>query len=123
MPEQPEERRRFTRIAFDAQTRISQGPLHWSVKLLDVSLKGLLIEKPQDWRPAPAPEFTADIHLSNETHIIMVVHLAHTKAHQLGFECTRIDSESIGNLRRLVELNLGDQDLLQRELKALITDE
>ena len=121
----PDERRHFTRIAFDAQTRISQGPLHWSVKLLDVSLKGMLIEKPLTWHPHtdPTPVFTAHIQLSGQTHIIMDMRLAHTEAHRLGFECTRIDQGSISHLRRVVELNLGDEALLQRELKALINEQ
>ena len=123
MHTQPDERRHFTRIAFDAQTRISQGPLHWSVKLLDVSLKGLLIEKPLDWHPGPDSVFSADIHLNDETHIIMDVRLAHAEAHKLGFECTHIDQQSISHLRRVVELNLGDEALLQRELKALISEQ
>ena len=45
------------------------------------------------------------------------------EAHKLGFECTRIDQQSISHLRRVVELNLGDEALLQRELKALISDQ
>ena len=67
--------------------------------------------------------FSADIHLNDQTHIIMDVRLAHAEAHKLGFECTRIDQQSISHLRRVVELNLGDEALLQRELKALISEQ
>ena len=117
MHTQPDERRHFTRIAFDAQTRISQGPLHWSVKLLDVSLKGLLIEKPLDWRPGPDSVFSADIHLNDETHIIMDVRLAHAEAHKLGFASAimpatyqkdkklnnhEMSVHEIGNVQRLI---------------------
>ena len=121
MHQHPAERRRFTRIHFDAQTKISQGPLHWSVKLLDVSLKGLLVEKPQSGCLAPGQTFTANIHLSDETHVIMEVRLAHEDAQHLGFECTHIGLDSISHLRRLVELNMGDEQLLERELGALIS--
>jgi hypothetical protein len=37
----------------------------------------------------------------------------------LGFVCQYIDLDSISHLRRLVELNLGDGSLLERELAAL----
>ena len=121
MHQHPAERRRFTRIHFDAQTKISQGPLHWSVKLLDVSLKGLLVEKPLNWHPVTEQTFTANIHLSDETHVIMDVRLAHVEDQYLGFECTHIGLDSISHLRRLVELNMGDEQLLGRELRALIS--
>ena len=60
------ERRRFVRIEFHAKTELSQGPFIWPVKLLDLSLKGLLIEKPQPWLGDPEEPFMADIHLSPE---------------------------------------------------------
>ena len=37
----------------------------------------------------------------------------------IGFVCRHIDVDSISHLRRLVELNLGDEALLERELAAL----
>ena len=49
MTEQHDDRRRFKRIAFDARTELSQGTHRWPVRLLDLSLKGLLIERPDPW--------------------------------------------------------------------------
>ena len=37
----------------------------------------------------------------------------------VGMVCRHIDVDSISHLRRLVELNLGDEALLERELAAL----
>jgi hypothetical protein len=34
--------------------------------------------------------------------------------------CKEIDLDSISHLRRLIELNLGDQEELERELGALL---
>ncbi|MCW1248394.1 PilZ domain-containing protein [Pseudomonas sp. SAICEU22] len=114
------ERRRFVRVEFHARTELSQGPFIWPVELLDLSLKGLLITKPQPWLGAPDQPFMADIHLSPDAEIKMEVRLAHDDHNHLGFVCEHIDLDSIKHLRRLVELNLGDQDELQRELAALI---
>ncbi|MNL44802.1 Cyclic diguanosine monophosphate-binding protein [compost metagenome] len=50
----------------------------------------------------------------------MDVQLTHQDNGQLGFECRHISLESIERLRRLIELNLGDQAELERELGALI---
>ena len=37
--------------------------------------------------------------------------------------CTEIDLESMTNLRRLVELNLGDEAALNREIHAMVSAE
>lgn len=113
-------RRRFKRIAFDARTELIQGPHRWPVKLLDLSLKGLLVERPQPWLGDQQQIFSIDIHLSTEVEIRMDVQLTHEERGQLGFVCRYISLESISSLRRLIELNLGDQAELERELGALI---
>ncbi|MCF4996490.1 PilZ domain-containing protein [Pseudomonas syringae] len=120
MSEHPANRRRFKRIAFDARTELSQGEFTWPVKLIDLSLKGLLIEKPEPWRGDPQQDFFVDIHLSDDVDIEMDVHLAHDDHGHLGFECRHISLESIQRLRRLIELNLADAKELEAELGALI---
>ncbi|MDQ3204757.1 MAG: PilZ domain-containing protein [Pseudomonadota bacterium] len=120
MSEQPADRRRFKRIAFDARTELSQGDAIWSVRLIDLSLKGLLIEKPVPWQGNSEKEFSVDIHLSEDVEIKMDVELAHDDHGQLGFVCKHISLESIERLRRLIEFNLGDPEELERELGALI---
>lgn len=116
------ERRRFQRIAFDAATELAQGERRWTVELHDLSLKGLLVKRPRDWNGDPDQPFTATISLDSETRLQMEVVLTRTRDELLGFVCRHIDLESISHLRRLVELNLGDQSLLERELAALGED-
>lgn len=120
MSEHHADRRRFKRIAFDARTELSQGPNRWSVQLLDLSLKGLLIQRPEPWGGDASQSFAADIHLGNNADVRMEVQLAHDDHGQLGFVCVHIDLASIEHLRRLIELNLGDPEELERELGALI---
>lgn len=120
MSEQYADRRRFKRIAFDAKTELSQGTHRWPVQLLDLSLKGLLIERPDPWLGNPNRAFEADIHLSPDADVRMDVQLAHDNHGQLGFVCLHIGLESIEHLRRLIELNLADPEELERELGALI---
>jgi len=120
MSEHPADRRRFKRIAFDARTELSQGEFIWPVKLIDLSLKGLLIERPEPWLGDRDQEFKVDIHLSEDTDIEMEVQLTHEDHGQLGFVCKHISLESIERLRRLIEFNLGDPQELERELGALI---
>ncbi|WNF54888.1 PilZ domain-containing protein [Pseudomonas sp. SG20052] len=120
MSELPADRRRFKRIAFDARTELSQGEFIWPVKLIDLSLKGLLIEKPEPWLGNPDWHFLVDIHLNEDVEIKMDVMLTHDDHGQLGFVCKHISLESIERLRRLIEFNLGDPKELERELGALI---
>ncbi|QFG32452.1 PilZ domain-containing protein [Pseudomonas umsongensis] len=120
MSEHPSERRRFKRIAFDARTELSQGAFIWPVKLIDLSLKGLLIERPEPWLGNAQQDFSVDIQLSEDNHIAMDVQLTHEDHGQLGFVCRHISLESIERLRRLIEFNLGDPHELERELGALI---
>ncbi|MFJ2528586.1 PilZ domain-containing protein [Pseudomonas helmanticensis] len=120
MSEHPANRRRFKRIAFDAKTELSQGEYIWPVKLIDLSLKGLLIDKPEPWLGDWERHFLVDIHLNDEVGIKMDVQLTHDDHGQLGFVCKHISLESIERLRRLIEFNLGDPQELERELGALI---
>lgn len=120
MSEHPANRRRFKRIAFDARTELRQGEYIWPVKLIDLSLKGLLIERPEPWLGDGEQDFQVDIQLSDDIDIEMDVHLAHEENDQLGFVCRHISLESIQRLRRLIELNLADPQELERELGALI---
>ncbi|MFL1528127.1 PilZ domain-containing protein [Pseudomonas sp. O230] len=120
MSQHPADRRRFKRIAFDARTELCQGEFIWPVKLIDLSLKGLLIEKPEPWLGDREKVFSVDIHLSKDVEIKMDVQLTHDDLDQLGFVCRYISLDSIARLRRLIELNLGDQKALERELGALI---
>lgn len=119
MTDTSQERRRFQRIAFDAATVLSQGDHQWPVELLDISLRGLLVRCPAIWHGDPQQPFTARLSLDDGTQVQMDVQLTRDSQGLLGFLCQHIDLESIGHLRRLVELNLGDSSLLERELAAL----
>ena len=115
----PTERRVFSRINFDGRTYIEQNGQQWAVKLLDISLKGLLTKEPENWTADTHQPMNAIIELNDEATITMHIHWRHSNAQQLGFECLDIDIDSITHLRRLVELNLGDEALLERELASL----
>ncbi|WP_369988179.1 PilZ domain-containing protein [Pseudomonas xanthosomatis] len=118
-----DERRRFQRIAFDAPTELRQGERRWPVTLLDVSLKGLLIKRPEPWEADLSQDFEAIIHLNDKvTKVKMQVELRHEEPTRLGFICLYIDVDSMSHLHRLVELNVGDSTEMMRELRELIED-
>jgi hypothetical protein len=120
MTDSHEDRRRFKRISFDAKTELTQGDKSWAVHLIDLSLKGLLIERPSPWLGNRAKPFIVDIHLNVDIDVQMEVRLTHDDHNHLGFVCEHIGLDSVTHLRRLIELNLADHDELERELAALI---
>jgi hypothetical protein len=113
------ERRHFSRILFDAWAELRQGEQVWHTAVVDLSLKGLLVREPADWQIDAGQPLRAAIRLEETAVIYMTVRIRHAGKGLLGFSCEQIDMESAGNLRRLVELNLGDAELLERQLGAL----
>ncbi|MGH1448241.1 MAG: PilZ domain-containing protein [Pseudomonadaceae bacterium] len=116
-----EDRRRFTRVPFDARTLLRQDGVDIEVQLVDLSLHGLLVLEPERWdHVSEDAQFNAVIELAEGSQIRMDVHLAHAEEGLLGFECDHIDLDSISHLKRLIALNTGDEKLLERELGGLL---
>ena len=115
-----DDRRHFHRILFDAEVRLNDDGHGWQAKLIDISMKGVLMECPAEWSGAKGDHFTLEIPLGEGGEAIrMAALLAHAERGHLGFEWQDIDVESFSHLRRLLELNLGDPNLVNRELSEL----
>jgi len=112
----PPEQRHFSRVAFDARVTVGDGI---PARLLDISLKGALAELPGGHHLQVGDRSRVEIDLGAGQHIDMAVTVAHLEGQRVGFRCDHIDLDSITHLARLVELNTGDPDLLQRELGTL----
>ncbi|MDE2089089.1 MAG: PilZ domain-containing protein [Gammaproteobacteria bacterium] len=113
------DRRHFSRIPFDAAVRVTGAAGTWDGHLIDLSLNGALITHPDDWRVERGERCTLSMSLGGDIDIRMEAVVAHADAQRVGLQCTHIDLDSITHLRRLLELNLGDSRLLDRELAAL----
>ncbi len=114
------ERRRYTRIEFDGEASVSQGDTRYEVHLIDVSLKGALIETPAQYDFDVQSPVTLTIQLAGDVSISMIAKLAHSGSSHLGFHCESIDMESMSHLRRLIELNLDDPHASERVLDELM---
>lgn len=113
------ERRRFSRIHFEATVNVVTDQQRWQSVLIDISLKGVLLQLPEAFDAVQDRDYRIEISLDNGELITMETALAHQRNDCIGFACNRIDMDSFARLKRLVELNLGDPDLLNRELSAL----
>ena len=116
------DRRTFSRVPFTGKVTVVGNRLHWIADLLDISMKGVLMSRPKEWPDRPESAFQLKISLDdgNKATIAMDVSLAHASDDYLGFRCDHIDLDSMTHLRRLLELNLGDEDRINRELSALV---
>lgn len=114
------EQRHFHRVPFSAATRLATETRQWDAQLLDISFKGALVAPPADCDLSVKDTCTLELHLDEvDTIIVMYAHVVHITDHHFGLRCDRIDPESLTHLRRLIELNLGDADLADRELAQL----
>lgn len=119
-----DEHRRFRRIPFEAQAFLSHGKGRWEAQLLDISLKGALLTLPAGWNGAAGGRLDLELVIEGGALVIhMETEVAHIEKDHLGLRCLHIDLDSMAHLRRLVELNLGDADQLNREFQALGTQE
>lgn len=118
-----QERRQFSRIAFDTEARLSHAGGELAVQLLDISLKGALLQAAGLSALTHGTPVTLRMPLGqDDAEIRMEGTVAHQAGEQIGLVCTAIDLDSITHLRRLVELNLGDETLLEREWHHLVAE-
>lgn len=118
------ERRQFNRILFSADAQLIDGQRYWQASLVDLSLKGALMKVVDAPLFDDTQSLTLKIILEGADHPIQmqgnITHQENTEdGTQAGFACRDIDIDSATELRRLMELNLADQGLLQRDLHAL----
>lgn len=113
------DKRHFQRILFDHQATLSNHCQEWTTNVIDLSLRGLSCTKPQNATFKINQLLTLSISLSSEQAISMEAIIVHNEEHSLGMRCTRIDINSISELRRLVQLNLADEALLHRDIERL----
>ena len=120
-----DERRQHTRIAFHAPARLVFGERSLEVVVLDLSLKGALIRLPVSTPLSDDAGGMLHVQLNESEaseRISMQIRVAHAEGLLAGLLCISIDIDSVTHLRRLVELNLGDPALLERELSVLIAE-
>ena len=116
----PDEKRHFHRILCDGEVIVRHGESIFKAPLIDLSLKGALAGRPAGWNADVGTACRLEILLDNsDTPIMMDATVAHVESDHVGFHCEHIDIDSISFLKRLVELNLGDPSILERELKSL----
>lgn len=113
-------RRKFSRISFRTEASLFLPDGEYVVDVLDLSLKGALIHPNANVFITVGTNCTLKIHLDHTgSSIRMEATVVHHMANYYGLACRDIDLDSVTHLRRLVELNLGDEALAEREFALL----
>jgi hypothetical protein len=118
-PTESNDNRHFHRIHFAEEATLSCEEKTWGCEIIDLSLNGCLLRFKYPWDENPEKLYTLTLHLSEDAQITMTLTATHAIGDKVGFKCEHIDIDSISELRRLVELNLGSSALLERDLLAL----
>jgi len=118
-----DDRRQHTRIAFHTPAKLTVGSETHAARVLDISLKGALLALNAATPIAIGSSCALEVALDEVGDVIrMEGEVRHVGGGDAGIVCRSIDLDSVTHLRRLVELNLGDPALLERELSMLAND-
>ncbi|MCD6534771.1 MAG: PilZ domain-containing protein [Deltaproteobacteria bacterium] len=118
-----DEQRHFSRITFQAHTKIEIKGHPYGGDLLDISFKGALINCSTELPLTLNEDVLIKIFLpSSSISMNFSARLVHLDGNHYGFKFTSYDAESMTHLRRLLELNLEDQKQVIKELFFLQKD-
>lgn len=117
------DRRLFARIQVESTVELFTGDQTVEATLKDISLKGALIQlkNTDQWQAVIGNHCEIVITLTTSMQkIYMHTKIAHVSNNSMiGLLCEHIDSESINHVRNLLQQKLGNDALIQRELKTL----
>jgi hypothetical protein len=113
-------RRQFTRILFSIKAELTIEDIIYPVSIHDISLNGALVTAIESENTLKGKLGTLSFMLSDdESKVTMNIAVVHVADQETGLQCNAIDIDSVTHLRRLVELNLGDSEQLNKELSQL----
>ncbi|MDD9197265.1 PilZ domain-containing protein [Aliivibrio sp. S3MY1] len=116
------ERRKFSRVVYQANITLQQDDQQWKGSLVDLSLHGLLINLADDEKIKENSEFNVRFTLNeSDIDISAECKLINRTDNTLRLCISHIDIDSISHLKRLIELNVGNSDMLLRQLSELTT--
>ena len=113
--------RKFSRVGFNIDCRYKTPAGEILCRVLNLSLKGVLVEIKEKLSPKKDKNGIIEIKLYNsDITISFVAELVHQKGKQAGFRFVKTDSDSITHLRSILEANTGNPDLIDKELHSMI---
>ncbi|OCH12405.1 MULTISPECIES: PilZ domain-containing protein [unclassified Aliivibrio] len=116
------ERRKFSRVVYQTDVILLHNGTSLHGSLIDLSLHGLLVVLDDDYELKPNTKMNVRFTLNeSDIHIIAECELIQRTNNILRLCIQHIDIDSISHLKRLIELNVGNSDMLLRQLSELTT--
>lgn len=112
-----DERRNFRRVPFATRAEINCSGEKYHGELIDISLKGALVEGKGAIPLSKGNRCELAIHLLNsEITMHFEADIIHRQEDRFGFHFIGLDTESASHLRRLLEFNIGSSEALELEV-------
>jgi hypothetical protein len=112
--------RQFSRVPFEAEVELHLSGRVIPAQLVDIALRGALVQTETLQALVPQEECRLVLPLTEGGDaIVMAGKIVHLENQHIGIECLDMDVSSLTRLRRLIELNTGDVELMNRELSHL----
>lgn len=116
-----ENKRKFTRVLFLIEASLTIADQRYDVSLHDISLNGALVAVNNKTEALLEQSGSLEFCLlEGSAKVSMDVSVVHEHENIVGLKCDSIDLDSVTHLRRLIELNMGDEEQLHKELVQLI---
>jgi len=112
--------RQYARIPFHADVLLHVRDGSIKVHLIDIALKGALVQTDAPHALALQDTCRLELPLADSGEgVVMSGKIVHLEQQHIGIACQSMDLTSLTRLRRLIELNTGDTELMDRELSHL----
>ncbi|CAH1542808.1 MULTISPECIES: PilZ domain-containing protein [Vibrio] len=114
------ERRRFSRIIYQVSALVEQSDLALQATIQDLSLHGLLLRAENaNSLESSLPVEVAFSFAQSEQVMQLTADIIAVASNEIRLKIINIDIDSISQLKRFIELNVGNNELLNRELEYL----
>jgi c-di-GMP-binding flagellar brake protein YcgR len=118
-----DERRNFQRVPFATKAEIDCNCKKYHGELLDISLQGALVLGRGAIPLEKGSRCILSIHLlDSEITLQFEADIVHLQENRFGFKFISEDMETATHLRRLLELNIGSAEALDREIAFWLKD-
>jgi len=110
------DQRSFRRLNFETEADIYIGETPVRCKLVDLALQGALFTSTEELAVEIGKHYQLKITLpASELSLDFTAELIHQRGQFYGFIFLAVNNVTMGHLRRLLELNFGDSDEVERE--------
>ncbi|MDX1776571.1 MAG: PilZ domain-containing protein [Desulfobulbales bacterium] len=116
------ERRKFQRVTFATNANITSKGTKYNGELLDISLQGALVHAPGSIPLEEGTRCELSIHLDgSDITMHFLADIIHRRGNKFGFKFISEDTDTATHLRRLLELNIGSSEAIDREIASLLS--